>query len=177
MPAAVRSPDGREHHYAFEPKRMMRLYWTPEDFARAPEWTTNARIFEEVVAAARSRGVRLIFSWAPSAPHVVLPLLRGRVPAEQLRAFAAFDEDDLPPAPEFERELFARLDSVESVFREFCARHGVEFVSPTRALRERMAAGVPVYFTYDQHWTRLGHEVVAEVLAAHLAGAHPAARP
>jgi hypothetical protein len=54
------------------------------------------------------------------------------------------------------------------VFRAFCEAEGAGFVSPTLALREHVAAGDPVYFTYDQHWTRLGHRVVADVVASHL---------
>jgi hypothetical protein len=98
------------------------------------------------------------------------------VSPRQLRAFAAFSEDELPPAARFAEELYARLDAMENVFRAFCEAEGAEFVSPTLALRERLAAGEPVYFTYDQHWTRLGHRVVADAVASHLGARDAAAR-
>jgi hypothetical protein len=44
-------------------------------------------------------------------------------------------------------------------------------VSATEPLRRAIAAGEQVYFTYDQHWTRLGHEVAARLVADELAHA------
>jgi hypothetical protein len=167
MPVAV-TAGGVTHHYAFEPKHMMRLDWDPAAFAVAPEWTSNEAVLRQIAELARERGVRLVVAYAPVKPHVVLPLVRDRVSAEQLRAFAAFrDRDDpLPPADAFRDRLFARLDVQETRLRDWCAEQGAGFVSLTGPLRDAVARGVPVYFTYDPHWTEQGHAVVAEVLAS-----------
>jgi hypothetical protein len=167
MPVAV-TAGGVTHHYAFEPKHLMRLDWDPAAFAAAPEWTTNEVVLREIAALARERGVRLVLAYAPAKPHVVMPLVRDRVSAEQLRAFAALrDRDDpLPPAAAFRDRLFARLDVQETRLRDWCAENGVEFVSLTAPLRDALGRGVPVYFTYDPHWTEQGHAVVAGHLAS-----------
>ncbi len=34
----------------------------------------------------------------------------------------------------------------------------------TKALRAAAVSGTQVYFTYDQHWTPEGHEIVAEAV-------------
>ena len=166
MPAAV-TAGGSTQHYAWEPKHMMRLDWEPEAFAAAPEWTTNEVVLRQIADLARERGVRLIVAYAPSKPHVVLPLLRDQVSAEQLRAFAALRDrggELLPPEP-FRERLYRHLDTQENVLRDWCAERGVEFISLTNVLRERIADGVPAYFTYDPHWTDEGHAAVATHLA------------
>ena len=97
-----------------------------------------------------------------------MPLVRNHVPAGALRGFASLRKKGLPPADEFKDELYARLDTQESVFSEFCESKGIELISTTDVLRERMAQGVQVYYTYDQHWTKWGHAAVAEVIAKYL---------
>jgi hypothetical protein len=167
MPVAVDSPAG-VRHYAFEPKRLVRLDWSPADFERAPEWTENARVFRELRDQAARRGIRLVLAYAPSTPHVVMPLVREQVSPEELRAFAALARDDLPAAQVFHERFFARIDAQEHVFLGFCAAQGIECVSTTAPLREAMARGEQVYFTYDSHWTPLGHGVAARTIAGHL---------
>jgi hypothetical protein len=167
MPLEFRS-GGRVHYDAFEPGRMMRLDWEPERFRQAPHWTTNAEVFRQIKALADLRGIRLLMVYAPSTPHVVLPLARSRVAPEALRAFASLVERDLPPAKTFAAQLFDRLDTQERVFLDFCSAEGIECIGLTGALRDAVAAGDQAYFTYDQHWTRVGHEVVAETLARRL---------
>jgi hypothetical protein len=52
--------------------------------------------------------------------------------------------------------------------RAFCESQGIEFVSVTRMLREHVARGDQVLYTYDAHWTPAGQKAVGEVLAAYL---------
>ena len=174
MPAAV-TAGGTTRHYAWAPKHMMRLDWEPAAFAAAPEWTTNEVVLRQIADLARERGVRLVVVYAPSKPHVVLPLLRDQVSAEQLRAFGVLRDraDKLPPPEPFRDRLYRNLDTQENVLREWCSGRGVEFVSLTKVLRERIAEGVPAYFTYDPHWTDEGHAAVATHLATALFGDVP----
>jgi hypothetical protein len=167
MPVAIRTGAG-VNYYSFTPKRLMRLYRARSEFLASPGWTNAAEICREIVRACQRAGVRLIFVYAPSKPHVVMPLVRNHVPAGALRGFASLRKKRLPPAHEFKDELYARLDTQESVFREFCESEGIELISTTDVLRERMAQGAQVYYTYDQHWTKWGHAAVAEVIAEYL---------
>ena len=167
MPLAV-GPADRTRYYSFKPKRLLRLLWEADSFRQSKGWNDTAEAALDLKRACAERGIRLIFVYAPSKPRVVLPLVRDRVRAEALHAFAAVRADDLPPPAPFERELWGRLNSQERVFREFCWDEGIEFVSPTEALREQAAEGVQVYYTYDQHWTRLGHGIVAREIADYL---------
>ena len=162
MPAAI-TAGGTTQHYAWEPKHMMRLDWEPASFAASPEWTTNEAVLRQLADLARARGVRLVIAYAPSKPHVVLPLLRDQVSAEQLRAFAALRDHagDLPPPESLRDRLYRNLDTQEHVLGDWCAERGIEFVSLTAMLRDRVADGVPVYFTYDAHWTEEGHAAVS----------------
>jgi hypothetical protein len=169
MPVVLEA-GGATQAYAFEPKHLMRLDWEPAAFEAAPEWTTNEAELRELVAIARERGVRVVIAYAPSKPHVLLPLVRDRVSAEQLHAFASFRDrgGPLPDPAALRDRLFAHLDTQEQVLGRWCAAQGIEFVALTAPLREAMAAGIPVYFTYDPHWTEQGHAVVASYLAQRL---------
>jgi hypothetical protein len=150
------------HAYAFEPKELARLAVERERFERSPAWTENAAVYREMAAFARANGAELLLLFAPSKVRVVLPAVRGEIPADALRAFAAFEEDDLPPADRYAAELDGRLETIERVFLDFCAREGIACESATPPLREDVRSGRQAYFSYDPHWTRLGHETVAE---------------
>jgi hypothetical protein len=123
-----------------------------------------------MLAIARERGIRLVVAYAPSKPHVVLPLVRDRVTAEQLHAFASFRDHaaELPPPDALRDRLFARLDAQQEVLGRWCEERGVAFVPLTEPLRAAMARGIPVYFTFDPHWTEQGHGVVARHVASRL---------
>ena len=167
---------GARNAYAFEPKRLERLYYSPAEFADYKGWKRARGVFTELKAACDEYGAALIFVYAPSAAHVSLPLIEDRVPAEGLHQFFAYEEDDIPPPAEFKTELYARLDTCEESFAAFCDSIGVDVIRTTEALRDAMAAGTQVYYTYDQHWTHHGHDVVTDVVADYLQGSSGAAR-
>jgi hypothetical protein len=167
MPVRITSATG-VHHYAFDPGELLALRLERERFERSRSWTTNADVFREAAVWARTAGVELLFLYVPSKPHVVLPLVREAVPPEALRAFAAYKRRDLPPAERFAEELYASLDTLERTFRDFCAAERLRCLSTTEPLRRATAAGEQVYFTYDQHWTRLGHALVSDLVATEL---------
>ena len=170
MPVRVDSPAG-VHPYAFDPGELLALRLDRARFERSRAWTTNADVFRETAAWARASGVELVFLYAPSKPHVLMPLVRDEVPAEALRAFASYKARKLPPADRFADELYASLDTLEHTFMDFCAAEKLRCISATEPLRRATAAGEQVYFTYDQHWTRLGHARVAELVAGELRAA------
>jgi hypothetical protein len=168
MPLAV-GEGATARHYAFEPRDVVGLALR-RDFARSREWQGAAAAFEAIAALAAERKIRLVFLYVPGKEHVVLPLARERLSPESLHAFLSIgSREELPPAEELAERIYAGLDARESAMRVWCSEHGVEFVSATQALRERVARGEQAYFTYDQHWTELGHEAVAELLAGTLA--------
>jgi hypothetical protein len=173
MPVAA--PLGKKaKYYAFQPKRLIRLYWSESAFRQSPEWTTNAKVFTMIKDLCRERGIRLIFAYAPAKPHVVMPLVREKVPPDKLHAFASLEEHGLPRPAEFKRRFYARLGSQEKVMRRFCESEGIGFVSVTRALQKMAAKGKQVYYTYDQHWTAPGHVAVADAISRYLEASEPA---
>jgi hypothetical protein len=169
--------------YAFEPKELVRLAVDPARFERSPAWTDNVAVYREMAALARARGAALLLVYAPGKPRVVLPPVRDGVAPGALRAFAAFEEDDLPDAERYAAELWERLETLERTFFAFCAREGIACESLTEPLRADVRAGRQAYFSYDPHWTRLGHETVAARVAERigrerwLAGAGEATLP
>ncbi len=160
----VRVPVRTGPYYAFSPNLLLDLYKTPEKLAASEQWAAIRENFLRMRDLCAQREDRFIIAYAPSKPHVMLPLAVDRIPADKLHAFARLREDDLPPPEEFRDELMGSLDNKERLVREWCAAEKIEFVSLTEPLRAAMADGRQVYFTYDDHWSPKGHEVVAEVL-------------
>jgi hypothetical protein len=172
MPVAVpEGPDAK--YYAFTPKRLTRLYWTEDDFRQSFGWTSTVRLYKMIKEVCDRKNIRLVFAYAPSKPHVIMPLIKERVTPEQLHVFASFKKNDLPPPEEFKETLYNRLDSQERVLREFCQREGIGFVSVTGLLRKMAARGHQVYFTYDQHWTREAHQAAAKHLSEYVRAIFP----
>lgn len=160
MPLRVRSGDV-VRYYSFEPKRLIYLNYSREQFGASEEWRATARMLQRIVQLSRDNGIHPVFLYAPSTPHVVLPLVADDIPAEQLRTFAAYRTKHLPDAASFKREVFANLDSEEQVVMDFCREQSIDCLSLTSALRAATAAGTQTYFTYDQHWTPAGNAVAA----------------
>ncbi len=172
LPIAI--PEGPSaRHYAFAPKQLLDSLKTADLFRESPGWRLAAQKIVSMKAACDEAGANLVIVYAPSKAHVVMPLVGDRLPADKVRAFAALRAKDLPPGEEFLDTLMASLPARETAVREWCESEGVPFVSVTGALRARVAAGDQVYYTYDQHWTPGGHEVVAaavrRVVGRHIA--------
>ena len=163
LPVAVpQGPDAR--YYTFQVKDLTQLYPSPQQLRNSHNWQHVAATLTRLIEICREHDVRLIFTYASSKPPVVLPLAEAQVSAEQLHAFASYRLDNLPPPAQFKQQLYQRLDGQQTLLARFCAEQGVEFVSPSDDLRRAMAEGVQVYYTYDQHWTAPGHEVVAQAV-------------
>ena len=161
---------GQATYYAFSPKRMVRHYVTEQEFRQDDDWKTTVRILGEMRKVCDSMGAALLMAYAPDKPHVTMPLAEATLPAEQVRAFAALKMKQLPEADAFLEALLARLGSKEAVTHEFCQTEGIPYVNTTTALRDLAARGRQAYYTYDQHWTPLGHQVVAKVVHDYLQG-------
>ena len=173
MPLAVDTPTGTQH-YSFDPKRMLYLVDGDEKaFAESSDWKNVRDVLEQFVFLSKKDGFRLLIVYAPSAPHIVMPLVGHRIPAQQLLNFSRFKQKNLSLDPEvYKKQVLARLDSEENVWKSWCKEAGAECVSTTLALREAVLAGRQVYYTYDQHWTPEGNKVTAEVLASYLSGGY-----
>lgn len=176
MPLRIDTPAGPQH-YAFSPKRLRYLNVEADDFAASRDWLSVRDILLQMQTLAQQDGFRLIVLYAPSTPHVVLPLAGEQaVPAEQLRRFLAYESKRLPEdAQQLKQDVMARLDNQESVLMGFCADSGIECLSLTQPMQQAIREGRQTYFSYDQHWAPPGNAVVAEVLTDYLRSASPSA--
>jgi len=169
MPVQITHGD-TEHYYSFKPKRMLYLNVSKKKFSNDHDWQVPESMFNAFNYLAEQDGFRLIFIYAPSKPHVILPLVEDTVPAEQLLRFARYKKDSLKgPAEEFKAKLYKNLDNQESVFLDWCKNKSVECISLTKPLQEATENGQQTYYTYDQHWTPVGNQVAAETVRRYLA--------
>ena len=164
LPLAI--PQGpHAKFYSFAPKQVRDLYPTGEDFARDRHWLNPRGQLTEMNELCQAAGCRLIVIYAPTKAHVTLPIIANRLEAAKVRAFTAISyKKTLPPPPVFLANLLERLDTQEAVVSDWCARQSIPFVRLTGALAEAARVATQVYYTYDQHWTPDGHEIVAETV-------------
>ncbi len=174
LPLAVRA-DGGVAHYAFTPRNVGDLARTREEFENHRGWHQLRASIEAVHELARRHGVRLILAYAPSKVKVLLPLVADRLPADKVLAFALLHASKMPASKLAVNDGEAFLEQVrrdiqvpEAAVRKLCTQRGIEFVSLTEDLRRATAQGRQTYYTYDQHWSPIGHEVVADSLYEYL---------
>lgn len=156
------------HYYAFQPKRLAYLVGDDQSFKNSSAWAGVRGVLENMHQLSKQQNFRLLLVYAPSKPHVVLPLVENQVPADQLHTFLGYSLDQLPAATQLKRTVFENLDAQQQVFFEFCREAQLECLSLTEPLRNAMTQGQQVYYTYDQHWTPEGNQVTAESLAGYL---------
>jgi len=164
LPLAIpEGPDAR--YYTFEPKQLRDLYESREEFAAHKHWQNPQRQLNEMHELCREAGAQFVVVFAPTKAHVTISMAADRLVPEKVRAFTAISyKDELPESGEFLRNLVENAEAREEVVGEWCRRQSISFVSLTASLREAVAHGKQVYFTYDQHWTPDGHEVVAQTV-------------
>ncbi len=167
LPVAVpEGPNGK--YYTFKVKSLLEHFVTEQEFLRPGGVKKTFAALRSINGLCREKGIRLIIAYAPDKPHLLLPLITEIVPPEHVRAFMELKQNDLPPPENLYETLLPRLELQESAVREFCRTESIEFVSLTQPLRKAIAEGTQAYFTYDQHWTPLGHVIVAETISQHL---------
>lgn len=167
LPVSVpEGPNGK--YYTFTVKSLLEHCVTDRQFLGEKGTKNTFAALREIKKISAEKDIRLIIAYAPDKPHVLLPLITKTVLPGQLRAFMALKGKNLPPADKLLDVLLPRLDVQESAVRDFCRTESIEFISLTEPLRRIIAEGAQAYFTYDQHWTPLGHKIVAETLAQYL---------
>lgn len=163
MPIAV-IHDNVTRYYSFDPKRAIYLNYSKEEFTGSPEWKATEKMLAQIVSISREHNIKPVFIYAPSTPHVVMPLVKDKIPAEQLRYFIRQKQKRVPPADELKQQLYANLDTEQNVVLDFCREQSIDCVALTDALQRETANGVQTYFTYDQHWTPDGQRIAAETI-------------
>jgi hypothetical protein len=158
-------PAGGGYGYAFDVKRLEQHYLTEEAFRKTVACTETQRLLGEAKQVCDDHGITLIVIYAPDAPNVLIEDILARVPAEQLHAFMATRLKKLPDAQTLLAALREGTQVRQRVIQQFCDDKGIAFLSLTQPLRQKTREGIRTYYTYDQHWTPEGHEVVADFLS------------
>jgi len=167
----LRIPDGDQGKaYTFAPKQLRDLYESREEFEEDKHWINTHTQIKQINEVCREIVASLVIVFAPTKAHVTLPLVSDRLPAEKVRLFTSMSmKKKLPPADVLLKNLLSRAGARENVVGEFCRSESISFVGLTPCLRQVILAGKQAYFTYDQHWTPIGHDKAAEVIAESIA--------
>jgi hypothetical protein len=167
MPVRI-AGDGWQHHYSFQPKRLLYLVGSKNSFAQSEPWQQTSKILERTVELAEQNSMIPVFIYVPSKPHVVMPLIEQQLDPDQLRNFAAYKTDQLPPPRQFKQQFYNNLDSQEQVFMNHCQSLDWHCLSLTNKLQNATAAGQQTYYTYDQHWTPEANLIAADAIGQYL---------
>jgi hypothetical protein len=165
LPMAVPpGPDAK--YYGLPPSILVDHCVSREQFEGGKRWERTRYNLEAMHRLCAESGSRFVVVYAPTQAHVILPLVWDTLPAEDVRAFVELRAKvELPPANAFMKNLLEYLSVKEAVTREWCARNDVPFISLTGPLRDAVWQGRQAYFTYNDHWTPVGHDVAAGVVA------------
>lgn len=158
-------PSGSGHYYAFELKRVLDHWVSPEQFSQSLGFDHTRGALLRMKELCAAQGAELVIVYAPDKPHLLLKSVRDRLDTRQVSAFLSLKRKSLPGADVLLDDLTAKMDTFEQVVEDFCRTEGIRFVSLTEVLRRKIEEGQWVYYTYDQHWSPQGHRVVAEYLA------------
>ena len=162
LPLAV-PPGPNARYYAFPPSFLRHHYVSRSEFEDSKYWKRTQYNLEQMRDVCRQAGAELIIIYAPTKPRVVLPLVRDHLPAPKVRAFAALrDNRELPEAEVYVDNSMAYLGVKEAVLQAWCEENSIALVSLTEALRDSVRRGEQVYYTYNAHWTPLGHAAAAD---------------
>lgn len=164
----VEIPEGGGYGYAFDVKRLEQHYLTEEDFRQTRACTETLRLLSETKQVCDEHGIKLVLVYAPDTPSVLIEDILDRVPAEQLGAFMATRIKRLPDPDTLVEAIREGTQVRQRVFKEFCDDRQIPFLSLTDPLRQKTREGIRTYYSYDQHWTPEGHDVVAEFLSEHI---------
>ena len=171
LPVAI--PDGlNAKYYTFTVKNLLAHFENMDTFLRSKSCQKTFAHLRQINEICKSNNIRFIIIYAPDKSHVLLPIIKNKVSPESLRAFMSLKVSNLPPADKLIDIVLTRLDIKESAVKKFCQQESVEFISLTEPLREDITLGRQLYFTYDDHWTPIGHKVVADTIS-HYIEEHP----
>jgi len=160
--------DGGARRQWFAPDHLAQLAWDEATWRAYPAFEPVRATLAAARDACRARGAQLLLVYLPSAPEVLLPLVRP-APELFLRTLSATGA----PAPAEPAEaLFARAlaqrHALESVLRATTAEAGIPFLSAVPALTAAASEGQQVYLATDTHWTATGQRALLEPLLAFL---------
>lgn len=169
LPLAVKGVNTT--YYTFKPRNIGELYWAKDEFYVQRGWIQARQALEAASQIAKKNGIRLLVMYAPSKVHVALPLVIDDLHPDKVLEFAKLHRSKLPAKKRdmkdawlFLQEFAQNIDVQQNAVQDLCAQLQVEFISLTKVLRQGMSEGLQTYYTYDQHWTPVGHKVVARKL-------------
>ncbi|HEX2621732.1 MAG TPA: GDSL-type esterase/lipase family protein [Phototrophicaceae bacterium] len=70
------------------------------------------------------------------------------------------------------KRIEKRIDNEHSVIQEVAAAAGLQFIDLLPAMQDAATTGDLAYYPYDSHWSRRGHQIAGETVAAYIQ-AHP----
>ena len=167
MPVKIDAQNGKEsHYYSFKPHRVDYLMTEQSSFENSKIWQANASLLDKFLSLSEEHNFIPVVAYAPSKPHVVMPYFD--VQAEDFKHFLSYKKKNLPGAAKVKSSFYDNLDAKELTVEAYCRNRGISFVSTTKRLQSMTEAGSQMYYTYDQHWTPKGNEVVADLIYRHL---------
>jgi hypothetical protein len=158
-------PGPQASYYSFEPSVLVKHDISQPQFEEGKYWNRARYNLEQIHELCGQAGAELIIVYAPTKPHVVLPLVADTLPAKKVQAFVALRaKRELPEPPDFLQQLLDNLDVKETVLADWCRANSIPLVSLTGPLRDSVRRGQQPYYTYNEHWTPVGHTVAAQAL-------------
>jgi hypothetical protein len=125
--------------------------------------------------ATAAAGARLLILYVPSKEHIYSSLITDasvmRRALDGIQSFALFP-DRFPrsaPTQATPEQVWAHRDDQRDAIVHLVQQHGIDLLDLTPAFLAEAARGTELYYPEDTHWNQTGHDLAAQLVAAHLA--------
>jgi len=176
-PITVSLPGGSQEAVFFD-HYVSALSARREDIVGSRSWSAFRDDLQSIVDLVQETGSCLALLYAPTNVEVYFALatdiaqLRPAVAGLPSWHLEATGELVLDRTRTADVELLRSQVSVaRGLLRELAQELGLVFIDPTDAMMEAVLAGQTPFMQYDTHWSSLGHELVASLVAHELVAA------
>lgn len=168
---------GRQEALSFFAPYVAGLTVDRQALAASSQWRLFSADLLALAAEVRAQGACPVLLYVPTRPDIYFPLAdHPEQLAPALQGWSAWGLDPagrLAPDPGLAPDLAAMQANApqgRDLLAAFAQERGLLLVDPSPAMGAAALRGDHPFMTYDTHWSDLGHQLVAEALAATLHG-------
>jgi hypothetical protein len=169
-PLAVEYDGGRSDEI-FYSRYLSALTISPEDWTRSDDWKKFSAGLTGMVSALRTDGIVPILLFVPTKETIFIPRMENTRTMEPALANAGSwkltgGRLEWTPAVTDAGRVWINAPSAENLVREWAGGSSLCWVDPSDAFWNAIRGGSDPFMVYDTHWSAIGHELVADGIAA-----------
>jgi hypothetical protein len=166
---------GRQVQLTFFTYYMAALTADKQSILASRQWVEYTRQLQALEAETRASGACLVLLYAPTKADIYFPLAEDARQLEPalvgVTPWRLGDQGWLVGDPRLEISATAMQENASTardIVSDYAARHGWLYVDPAPVMTEAILDGQDPFMSIDTHWSDLGQQLVAQVIASSL---------